>query len=498
MDTLNSSPNQASENPTFKFSPVRKVESTEANIFIHGYSAGHDLEDRQTLIRSIPPELHDQLNILAFWPSSHFLRISSTTKKLIFAASRIHIIASAAALAADRVAHFALIRARAEEMGSVLFNQLEEYLLRHHPQVTRVNLIGHSLGGRVVVTALKNRSLSKPQEHPQIGDVLLMAAAAEASSAEAAAMLNWIEGRLINAYSKDDNVLRLNADEVCLGRNEIMFFENVHMQGFGHSDYWPKLRDVMKKAGFSALSRPTTGLAPQPENDFAKNDVQLYQVLRHSDSGLLDAAIAHLKSSTWTSIQDSETDRVLAFTRELQAVAGHCLVNFARGNGLSYLKTLEMLTDHYGLTSKLHHCTKVVEYEEVLLKYVFQHAFPDGHQLTSATVVQTKAIPQSTYLEAVDSLAKQLKLASYFQSAVQTSSAPEPVIAEAMAGTSTIVDTAQAYLRSAPDLLRSLEKESARVLTNLKTAIKPGYSALIPAIAIVHYARLQVDEEDLM
>ncbi|MDD2162574.1 DUF726 domain-containing protein [Pseudomonas sp. MIL19] len=498
MDTLKSSPDHASENATFKFSPLRKIESTEANIFIHGYSAGHDLEDRQTLIHSIPPELHDQLNILAFWPSSHFLRLNGTTKKLIFAASRIHIIASAAALAVDRVAHFARIRARAEEMGSALFNQLEEYLLRHHPQVTRINLVGHSLGGRVVVTALKNRSLGKPQEHPQIGDVLLMAAAAKVSSMEAAAMRNLIEGRLINTYSKDDNVLLLNADEVCLGRNEVTFFENVHMEGFGHSDYWPKLREVMKKAGFSALSRPTTSLAPQSEGDFAKNDAQLYQVLRHSDSGLLDAAIAHLKSSTWTSIQDSEADRALAFTRELQAVAGHCLVNFARGNGLSYWKTLEMLTDHYGLTSKLHHCTKVVEYEEELLKHVFQHAFPDGHPLTSATVVLTKAIPQCTYLEAVDALAKRLTLASYFQLAEQASSPPEPVIAEAMAGNSTIADTAQAYLRNAFDLLRSLEKESARVLTNLKTAIKPGYSGLIPAIAIVHYARLQVDEEDLM
>lgn len=487
-------------NRRFKFSTQRTVQATEANLFIHGYSAGHDLDDRQALSCSIPHELHAQLNIFAFWESSHFTRINPTTKKLILAATRVHVAASLVALAADRVVHFAAIRNRAEEMGGVLFAQLREYLKQHHPEVTRVNLIGHSLGGRVVVTALRNQPLMQSGLSPQIDNVLLMAAAVEVSSTDAAAMVQRIDGRLINAYSRADGVLLLNADETCLGRNEVKFFDNVHMEKFDHSDYWPKLRDVMKKAAFSVLADPDTSLALRPENDFAKKDIHLYQVLACSDAGLLEAAITHLKSSSWTSISDGESDRALAFTRELQAVAGHCLVNFARGNGLRYSKVLMMLAEHYGLGAQLHHCAKVYEYEGVLLNHVFQHAFPEGHPLANASIEAVKALPQSDYLAAVDALAKRLTLASCFQLSGEADTPLVSLPAEqgAMASDIAFADTVQTYWQGAVERLRSLEKQATRVLTNLSTAIKPGYSALIPAIAVVHYARLQLGDEYLI
>jgi len=58
----------------FTFSSLRNDSdgSNEANIFIHGYSAGHNVEDRQTLLASVPESIRNHTNIFAFWPSSHF------------------------------------------------------------------------------------------------------------------------------------------------------------------------------------------------------------------------------------------------------------------------------------------------------------------------------------------------------------------------------------------------------------------------------------------
>ncbi|MBO0643632.1 DUF726 domain-containing protein [Pseudomonas stutzeri] len=478
----------------FKFSTLRNSESTEANIFIHGYSAGHDIEDRQMLANSIPPELYGQLNIFAFWQSGHFLRVNGRAKKLIAGTSRYHLAASAFVFAADRAMNFTLIRSRAEKMGSLLFEQLRDYLQAQHPGVTRINLVGHSLGGRVAVTALRSLPMKKDQRGPSIGNVVLMGAAVEVCASDAFAMFQRIDGRLINAYSTSDKILLLNADEKCLGRNEACYFSNIHMKGYGHTDYWPKLGEVLRKAKFSTLTDTGIGLATLEEDDFSKSDIHVYQVLKHSDSTLLAAAVLHLKSSSWTSIREAERDLALAFTRELQLVAGHFLANLLRGKGLRYAKILGLLAEHYGLGRELHDCAKISEYERLLLRQVFLQNFPRGNPLADSTHLKIEAIPQSNYLALIDELAKRLTLGSYFHyngETVSTAGTGDPAV---MPGPS----VAKTYFRSAIDMIRNVEAESSRLMTNLKTALMPGFSALIPAIAIIHYARLQLNDEDLM
>ncbi|POB02027.1 DUF726 domain-containing protein [Halopseudomonas oceani] len=368
-------------------------------------------------------------------------------------------------------------------MGRVFVEQLESYLLKHHPQVEQVNLIGHSLGGRVLATALKEGAVG---QYFKIGDVLLMAAAVEVSTSEAAAMLCCVSGRLINAYSKSDRVLLMNVGETCIGRNEVGLFENVHMHGFGHSDYWPKLREVMEASKFSALSWPAGGLVPPPEEDFSKSDCVLYQVLKKSESRLLDAAVKYLKTSAWASFNECEPDKALAFAREFQLVAGNCLINLVRGNGLRYSQVLEMLADHFGMTSNLYGCARVVEYEERLVSYFFRNYFSNGHPLASATASQMKRVSQITYLEAVDDLSKRLTLTSSFQPREPSSSLALPGVRLLLASNSKIGTLIEAH------------RKASRLVIDLKTAIKPGYSALIPAVAIIYYARLQVNEEAWM
>jgi energy-coupling factor transporter ATP-binding protein EcfA2 len=236
---------------TFSSLPNDGQVSNEANIFIHGYSAGHNVEDRKTLLASIPESIRHHTNIFAFWPSSHFARFNRLSKGLVGTSSRMSLPVGAAVAAVDRGAHFWQIRARAEEMGESLLDQLRDYLSNHHLGVDTINLIGHSLGGRLVVSSLKK--VSAEQGHAlAINDVLLMAAAASVEPDEAQRMRGVLKGRLINAYSKSDWTLLMNAGEVCLGRNPVEHFENIEITDFGHSDYWKKLLHVLTHVQFKA------------------------------------------------------------------------------------------------------------------------------------------------------------------------------------------------------------------------------------------------------
>src|SRR3546814_10453880 len=78
-----------------------------------------------------------------------------------------------------------------------------------------------------------------------INDVLLMAAAATVEPHEAQLLRSLLKGRLINAYSKSDWTLLMNAGEVCLGRNQVEHFENIEITDFGHGDYWKRLPHVL-------------------------------------------------------------------------------------------------------------------------------------------------------------------------------------------------------------------------------------------------------------
>ncbi|MCQ4295954.1 DUF726 domain-containing protein [Pseudomonas stutzeri] len=234
--------------------------ATEANIFIHGYSAGHSFEDRQSLLAKIPESIGHYANIFAFWDSSHYCHFDKRSLKMISASSRLHWSATPAFIFSDRATHFWRIRLRAEEMGTVLLKQLSEYLRRHYPAIKTVNLIGHSLGGRVVVNCLK--SLTK-RKHLEVNDVLLLAAAIEVRPDEARRMRDQIRGRLINAYSTDDWTLLMQLDESCIGRNEIEYFENFRMSNFGHTHYWERLSEVFAQTRFKTVTPSQPEHAPE-------------------------------------------------------------------------------------------------------------------------------------------------------------------------------------------------------------------------------------------
>lgn len=275
----------------FRFQSARSAcsNATEANVFVHGYSAGRSDENKQLLLDKIPEQLKHYTNVFAFWPSNHIFRFDKSSLWRIGSASlgaRAALIGApmgslgiVGALARDRMGNFTQARARAESMGTVLLGQLQDYLNSHHPQIKTINLIGHSLGGRLVISSLKSFS---SRQQLIINEVLLMAAAIEVTAFEARKIRGVVRGRLINAYSKADNTLLLNVGETCLGRNEVEHFESIEMNDFGHTDYWERLPEVLTKSRFKAglppSPKPTQSSAPKksqparPNNPKSKHD----------------------------------------------------------------------------------------------------------------------------------------------------------------------------------------------------------------------------------
>ncbi|MDH4567196.1 DUF726 domain-containing protein [Pseudomonas sp. BN414] len=257
---------------SFQTSPGASHNATEANIFIHGYSAGHSDEDKKLLLDKIPDQLRNYTNIFAFWPSNHYLHFDKsslwrlgTAGLTLVTGGPLTYLDLAGSFAKDRRSNFTDARSRAERMGAVLLEQLSEYLRRDHPQVETINLIGHSLGGRVVISSL--RTFTKRQQLA-INDVLLMAAAVEVTAVEAQQMRGLLQGRLINAYSKADKALLLNWGETCLGRNEVEHFESIEMNDFGHTDYWERLPEVLAETRFKACTPISSEPAQAPADAF--------------------------------------------------------------------------------------------------------------------------------------------------------------------------------------------------------------------------------------
>lgn len=485
---------------TFKFLSLPHRSGEVANVFIHGYSAGHDMEDRCALRKHIPSALHNCINIFAFWPSGHWSQFDSMSSSGVSAIARVSVLGGAAAAVIDRAVHFNSSRNRATAMGKTLLSQLESYLLEFHPYVSKVNLVGHSLGGRVVVSALLDM-VDKPANHDlDIGDVLLMGAATGLSGDQARAIRKRTNCKLLNAYSGDDDILRLNVGESSAGRRPIANCKNVRMESFGHTDYWPRLEQVLRQSGFHGYqSGLPAGLQPQPvikNPDPVVSDYFLYDLLELTSDRIRSQVAKHLRNSSWTALESDNPLYLL--TKEFQLLGGHCLVNLARGRGLKYVQVLLMLAEHYDLVDELHDCAQVIEMEALLISSFFRSSFGEAHALASRKNIakQMSTMTDKSYFEQVDSLAANLTITSYFS----TPEAPAPAY---RSNESAVTSESKGLAVASTSVLPSLSGLFATTrikaaVTNLKSAVKPGYSALISAVAVLFYARLKLNNEGLL
>src|SRR5690606_16354253 len=143
-----------------------------------------------------------------------------------------------------------------------------------------------------------------------------------------------------------------------------------------------------------------------------------------------------------------------------------------------------------------HDCARVIEMEALLISKCFRSSFGAAHVLASQKSIfeHMSAMSEKGYFEQVDSLAASLTVASYFS----TTEAPAPEYRQT-APTSTTKELALASTSLLPSMTNLISTERIKaVVTNLKTAVKPGYSALIPAVAVLFYARFKLNNEGLL
>ncbi|MEN0112145.1 MAG: DUF726 domain-containing protein, partial [Planctomycetota bacterium] len=182
-----------------------------------------------------------------------------------YRAARFRYLLSPASLAIDagvigahEVAQFKWMERRAERVGAEL-PALVEPIADGRP----VNLVGHSLGARVIHHALR---AAKGGSGPAWRDAVLLAGAADLDAEDWPDCVARLSGRLTNVYDRRDRVLRLTPDlrrrvgvrampQVLVdGEPRVV---NHHAEGVGHVAHWTRLAAGLREAwpaGFAVAS----------------------------------------------------------------------------------------------------------------------------------------------------------------------------------------------------------------------------------------------------
>ena len=236
----------------FNIHPLGNNQSPCANIYFHGFTAITSKNDLDALQQSIPI-VDNQDSILVHWDSGDIKESAIQSIKNVienFTPSKTAswkdkaISFTQLALkktAYDAVNKFEFIEKKSDNLGSNLSYILDKCESSH--QYEHINLIGHSLGARLVLQGVCSLS---DDFKSKINNVILMGGAIGWRH-EFGPCLEQIKNlQLFNLYSLKDIVLVGKPGlEHCIGRDAIpesrqYRVTNIHCTGFGHTDYWPK------------------------------------------------------------------------------------------------------------------------------------------------------------------------------------------------------------------------------------------------------------------
>lgn len=225
------------------------------NVFIHGYrSMTTDGEVEKAKRRIVATGVAGESYLLRWmagrWSESATVaglrtayRVGRATRLL----SPWALLADAGVVGVHEVAQFKRMERRAEQVGAGLAEQIAA-VAGGRP----VNLIGHSLGGRVVHHGLA----SVAAEQLRVHDVVLLAAAADLDAADWPACVARVRGRVYNIYSRKDRVLWMTPDfRRRVGARPMPPFRiegeprvvNQHAEGIGHVQHWTHLAELLPR-----------------------------------------------------------------------------------------------------------------------------------------------------------------------------------------------------------------------------------------------------------
>lgn len=328
------------------------------NLYVHGYSA---FFNRQQLgnFKAQLATIEGSTNLMLFWPAGHFLEnLFAPFKEVITSMLGGGGLGGATVGVGKAIAyfldHYKSVEARVDEVARTLLPELANYLHAEALPVRRINLIGHSLGARILVKSL----LATPEVARELplNNVLLMGGAICTSSAwdEVSAPL---AGRVINCHSSKDWALAMKPDaERCIGRYAIPLtpalkakVTNVHLATFDHAAYWPQLKTVVQ---YTDLLQERRGMIRSdqrsPEVRFAEEDLELFPALVQARPDELKF-LAELMAQKRSASIDADVREPLKLAIELQRMGGDTFMNLARGHGVGYRQIAEDVARRLGV-----------------------------------------------------------------------------------------------------------------------------------------------------
>lgn len=214
----------------------------QINIFFHGYTSISSQKKYDSLVYKILSAKPPGKVYLFGWRSGSIIihKFTHLAKLLrflrLFKINPVWLVADAI----HHIAHFKYYKSKAEKNGRRLMQRVY-HLSRKYPN-HKINLIGHSLGARIIFYALAFSDWKKYN----IQDVILLAAVVDRDSEHWEHLLQNVKGIVYNAYSRIDGTLIIAPTfELLAGAEKISFkskkIVNREYPSFVHKSYWKKI-----------------------------------------------------------------------------------------------------------------------------------------------------------------------------------------------------------------------------------------------------------------
>lgn len=233
-----------------RLTPLHYGSENEVNIFVHGFRAISNEDEMEALASQILKIKPKGWVYLFHWGSGQWeyklkQDFSSTMSLTVRTLARGLVLPYVAPL---KGLWFILDFKRKERAAEDLGRRLKRHISKI-PQAKscKINLIGHSLGARVI-----HHALQADWSEYKINDVILMGGAADLDDDSWEGCLKQIKGKVYNAYSRNDKVLQLTPDRrKRIGREPLMKghkkIVNREYPSFGHTDYWKRLDYILPR-----------------------------------------------------------------------------------------------------------------------------------------------------------------------------------------------------------------------------------------------------------
>lgn len=243
-----------------------QTSGSRINVFVHGYRSLVSPADVESARLRVQRTGVTGASYLLRWMAGRWrdsaavtgIRAAYKASRWRYALSPMSLLVDAGVIGLHEAAQFKLMERRAEQVGRDLPSLISE-IADGRP----VNLIGHSLGARVVHQALRGAGAADLT----IDDVVLLAGAADLDAPDWERCLRGIHGRLYNVYSHRDRILRMTPDMRrrvgCRPLPQVQIdgvakVVNHACPDVSHIEHWMRLADLLPRV-WPACQAPVVG-----------------------------------------------------------------------------------------------------------------------------------------------------------------------------------------------------------------------------------------------